>query len=229
MDRSSVSPLKRRAALASLDANAMPHSASSPTSTKHRTLSASSPTSKKRVSLGASPAPKKTCLADSTTASARSRTNSPDVSSVFDNASEGSGEDSSWGTVATEPADVGAAMPVTLSVPRASVLTREQARERAEILRLRLGLASYKLRTGQTSVPLANLQAKPLPPRGPGSVTSPLLSQGEDTSVVGSSQSDDHEQADDEDIVAATPSEPASSQANDSLPAIVKTKVACAV
>lgn len=143
-------------------------------------------------------------------------------------------------------------MPVTLSVPRASVLTREQAREvnisprhppndffhtfanlfvyqRAEILRLRLGLASYKLRTGQTSVPLANLQAKPLPPRGPGSVTSPLLSQGEAASVVGSSQSDDQEQADDEDIVAATPSEPASSQANDSLPAIVETKVVCAV
>lgn len=35
-----------------------------------------------------------------------------------------------------------------------------------EILRLRLGLASYKLRTGQTSVPLDDLQARPLPLTG---------------------------------------------------------------
>ena len=35
--------------------------------------------------------------------------------------------------------------------------------QKAEILRLRLGLASYKVRTGQTSVPLADLVAKPLP------------------------------------------------------------------
>jgi hypothetical protein len=37
--------------------------------------------------------------------------------------------------------------------------------QKAEILRLRLGLASYKLRTGQTTVPLADLQVRPLPPR----------------------------------------------------------------
>lgn len=36
-------------------------------------------------------------------------------------------------------------------------------KQRAEILRLRLGLASYKVRTGQISVPLADLQAKPIP------------------------------------------------------------------
>lgn len=36
--------------------------------------------------------------------------------------------------------------------------------QKAEILRLRLGLAGYKLRTGQTSVPLSELQRKPLPP-----------------------------------------------------------------
>lgn len=35
--------------------------------------------------------------------------------------------------------------------------------QKAEILRLRLGLASYKVRTGQTSVPLADLVVKPLP------------------------------------------------------------------
>ncbi|KAH6606812.1 whi5 like domain-containing [Trichoderma cornu-damae] len=33
-----------------------------------------------------------------------------------------------------------------------------------EILRLRLGLAGYKLRTGQTTIPLSELQRKPLPP-----------------------------------------------------------------
>ncbi|GAO13167.1 hypothetical protein UVI_02025230 [Ustilaginoidea virens] len=36
---------------------------------------------------------------------------------------------------------------------------------KAEILRLRLTLANYKLRTGQTAIPLADLQRKPLPPR----------------------------------------------------------------
>lgn len=35
--------------------------------------------------------------------------------------------------------------------------------QKAEILRLKLGLASYKVRTGQTDVPLAELVAKPLP------------------------------------------------------------------
>jgi hypothetical protein len=35
--------------------------------------------------------------------------------------------------------------------------------QRAEILRLRLGLASYKVRTGQTDVPLEDLVCKPLP------------------------------------------------------------------
>lgn len=39
--------------------------------------------------------------------------------------------------------------------------------QKAEILRLRLGLASYKLRTGQTDVPLERLQIKPIPGRAP--------------------------------------------------------------
>lgn len=61
-------------------------------------------------------------------------------------------------------------------------MTRQQAREvrprtennharrihtdttqKAEILRLRLGLAGYKVRTGQTTVPLDELVRKPLP------------------------------------------------------------------
>lgn len=39
------------------------------------------------------------------------------------------------------------------------------ALQKAEILRLKLGLASYKVRTGQTNVPLSDLVAKPIPPR----------------------------------------------------------------
>lgn len=37
--------------------------------------------------------------------------------------------------------------------------------QKAEILRLRLGLASYKFRTGQTTIPLADLQRRPIPAR----------------------------------------------------------------
>ncbi|EGS17705.1 uncharacterized protein CTHT_0070470 [Thermochaetoides thermophila DSM 1495] len=47
--------------------------------------------------------------------------------------------------------------------PQKPRLTREQCREKAEILRLRLGLASYKVRTGQTEVPLEQLEKKFLP------------------------------------------------------------------
>jgi hypothetical protein len=97
-----------------------------------------------------------------------------DESSVFDG-------DASWASNTT---------PDVSPAPR--VLTREQAREvrphtitvlslgsrpcwqswqKAEILRLRLGLASYKVRTGQTSVPLADLVAKPLPRRASNTAT----------------------------------------------------------
>ncbi|CAK7269322.1 hypothetical protein SEPCBS57363_003543 [Sporothrix epigloea] len=40
-------------------------------------------------------------------------------------------------------------------------LTREQSRQRAEILKLRLGLARYKVRTGQIDVPLEHLRIVP--------------------------------------------------------------------
>ncbi|EXU99786.1 Whi5 like motif protein [Metarhizium robertsii] len=92
----------------------------------------------------------------------RSRTSSPDSPSLFDtSAAEG---DSSWATAATEP-DVGivADAPALLAPRQRGTMTREQAREKAAILRLRLGLASYKVRTGQTTVPLADLERKPLP------------------------------------------------------------------
>ncbi|KAH7041335.1 uncharacterized protein B0I36DRAFT_22201 [Microdochium trichocladiopsis] len=44
---------------------------------------------------------------------------------------------------------------------RRRAMTREEARVKAEMLRLRLGLASYKVKTGQTEVPLERLQRKP--------------------------------------------------------------------
>ncbi|KAK8061178.1 hypothetical protein PG997_015399 [Apiospora hydei] len=54
--------------------------------------------------------------------------------------------------------------PPLMTRPRAlSSMTREQARQKAEILRLRLGLARYKVRTGQTDVPLERLQRRPVP------------------------------------------------------------------
>jgi hypothetical protein len=39
--------------------------------------------------------------------------------------------------------------------------------QRAETLRLRLSLANYKVRTGQTTVPLSELQQRPLPRESP--------------------------------------------------------------
>ncbi|KAK4244175.1 hypothetical protein C7999DRAFT_17542 [Corynascus novoguineensis] len=97
-----------------------------------------------------------------TVGSTRPRSASPDTPSVFDN----SAVDNSQVTILTEPDATGPApapglaaapLPAPRTRPR---LTREQAREKAEILRLRLGLASYKVRTGQTDVPLDRLEAR---------------------------------------------------------------------
>ncbi len=75
-------------------------------------------------------------------------------------------------------------------------------KQKIEILRLRLGLASYKLRTGQVSVPLADLQARPLPPPPASTVEhTPDNSQGGGSSAQDSSQ----EQDEDVEVVAATP------------------------
>lgn len=93
----------------------------------------------------------------------RRQSASPEPSSLFDS----SVIDTSQATAITEPDVVGvtaaaAAAASTLGpIPRPPTrprLTREEAREKAEILRLRLGLASYKLRTGQTDVPLEQLE-----------------------------------------------------------------------
>ncbi|RFU73557.1 whi5 like domain-containing [Trichoderma arundinaceum] len=175
----SSSPMKRRAVLGSLDANA---ALSTPISNKTIMIGSSmlltpsallvssplleveSAKGKKRVAEGdteevvdESPVAKKTCVDGAT----RSRSPSIETSSLFDTSSG----DASWATSTTEPdliAAATAAVPLATTRPRA--LTREQAREKAEILRLRLGLAGYKLRTGQTTIPLSELQPKPLPP-----------------------------------------------------------------
>ncbi|KAH7329368.1 hypothetical protein B0I35DRAFT_473981 [Stachybotrys elegans] len=176
----STSPTKRRA-LAPLDANAMSSpktdlkataaaaasytTSTSPAAATILPLAKSSPLrdaeGRKRHALAetsdASPAAKKTCRERDE--DSRSRSHSPDTSSVFDT----SAGDASWATTATEPDNM--AEPVAPVITRPRALTREEAREKAQILRLRLGLASYKVRTGQTSVPLADLQMKPLPPR----------------------------------------------------------------
>ncbi|KAK4242453.1 hypothetical protein C8A03DRAFT_29386 [Achaetomium macrosporum] len=95
----------------------------------------------------------------------RGRSASPDTSSLFDI----SAVDNSQATIVTEPDATApaAAAPAVVSAPLVAPppaprrrLTREQAREKAEILRLRLGLASYKVRTGQTDVPLERLEAR---------------------------------------------------------------------
>ncbi|KAI1654516.1 hypothetical protein F4813DRAFT_202835 [Daldinia decipiens] len=68
-------------------------------------------------------------------------------------------------TTVTEPdIEVVAPAPPTPPAPtrRRSTMTREEARQKAEMLRLRLGLASYKVRTGQTDVSLEQLEAKSL-------------------------------------------------------------------
>ncbi|KAI0846221.1 hypothetical protein F5Y00DRAFT_244367 [Daldinia vernicosa] len=68
-------------------------------------------------------------------------------------------------TAVTEPdIEVVAPAPPTPPAPtrRRSTMTREEARQKAEMLRLRLSLASYKVRTGQTDVSLEQLEAKSL-------------------------------------------------------------------
>ncbi|KAL2170155.1 hypothetical protein VTG60DRAFT_5106 [Thermothelomyces hinnuleus] len=116
--------------------------------------------------VGRSESPPSSTTTTRTTGTTRHRSASPDTPSVFDN----SAVDNSQLTVLTEPDATGpnpapipapVSLPAPLPAPRARPrLTREQAREKAEILRLRLGLASYKVRTGQTDVPLDRLEAR---------------------------------------------------------------------
>ncbi|KAK7402907.1 hypothetical protein QQX98_011338 [Neonectria punicea] len=157
------SPTKRRA-LAPLDSNAL----ASPKTLFKDGKAPGSPVKRagdvrKRmfeVDGAASPVGKKACLGRDEDASERSH--SPDASSLFDT----SANDASWATNVTEPdaaAPLAAAALQQIPFTRPRALTREQAREKAEILRLRLSLGLYKVRTGQTTVPLADLQRRPMP------------------------------------------------------------------
>lgn len=166
----SASPLKRRAALATLDANAMttttptstttspikttlqqhaaaddvtcPSSASKATTAapsfpslsgtkrpnlhqqqQHHSPSTSATTSFKKSRLDSSHPAENTQPVPSSTQDSRSRTHSPDTSSVFD--SSCAAEDASWSTAATEPDMLYSAA----SRRRVVALTREQARE----------------------------------------------------------------------------------------------------
>ncbi|KAJ4308928.1 hypothetical protein N0V84_011802 [Fusarium piperis] len=169
------SPSRRRA-LAPLDSNAL---ASSKTLFKPPTTNPSSGISPVKMAIegrkrllemenaaaSGGPAGKRACLGRDEDASERS--NSPDVSSVFDT----SANDASWATAATEHdaatttvARTSTSAPASPAPTSRGTLTRQQVRQRAETLRLRLSLANYKLRTGQTAVPLAELQRRPLLP-----------------------------------------------------------------
>ncbi|KAK1975697.1 hypothetical protein LZ30DRAFT_605036 [Colletotrichum cereale] len=90
----------------------------------------------------------------------RNRSASPDTSSVFDNSAMDTSQENT--TMLTEPDAEQAARAQPLARPR-RLLTREEARQKARILRLKLGLAKYKLQTGQENVPLDRLEVKPRP------------------------------------------------------------------
>ncbi|KAK2017714.1 hypothetical protein LZ32DRAFT_614386 [Colletotrichum eremochloae] len=88
----------------------------------------------------------------------RIRSASPDTSSVFDNSAMDMSQENT--TMLTEPdAEQSARAPPPIRPRR--LLTREEARQKARILRLKLGLANYKLQTGQENVPLEMLEMKP--------------------------------------------------------------------
>ncbi|KAI0440183.1 hypothetical protein F4803DRAFT_486257 [Xylaria telfairii] len=103
----------------------------------------------------------------------RPRSTSPEDASVFDSSTM----DNSQVTVISEPdVDTTVAAPaVTEHRRRQGSMTREEARQKAEILRLRLGLASYKVRTNQADVPLERLQARPMPGRLPKQTRATIL------------------------------------------------------
>ncbi|KAK1729704.1 hypothetical protein CaCOL14_006664 [Colletotrichum acutatum] len=90
----------------------------------------------------------------------RTRSASPaDTSAVFDTSAMDTSQNT---TILTEPDAEQQARTVPPPRPR-RLLTREEARQKARILRLKLGLANYKLQTGQENVPLDKLEVKPRP------------------------------------------------------------------
>ncbi|KAI1117092.1 hypothetical protein F5Y14DRAFT_404799 [Nemania sp. NC0429] len=114
----------------------------------------------------------------------RPRSISPEEPSIFDNSTI----DNSQVTVISEPdAETSTAPAVAANRPRQGSMTREEARKKAEILRLRLGLAGYKVRTNQADVPLERLQVRPLPTKLPKQTPSTVFSR----SLTASSRKDE--------------------------------------
>ncbi|KAK3692501.1 hypothetical protein B0T22DRAFT_15497 [Podospora appendiculata] len=165
-----------------------PGTITSTSRTQTRTPSPDVEPRKRDLAMEGEPAAKRACIEansrprsqdvkpepESQESPARRRSSSPTASSVFDN----SAIDTSQVTTLTEPdaehAPAAAPAPPAVPIPTVDAaspaqrrstprLTREEAREKAEILRLRLGLANYKVRTGQTDVPLEQLQVRHLP------------------------------------------------------------------
>ncbi|KAK7736892.1 hypothetical protein SLS63_003241 [Diaporthe eres] len=120
---------------------------------------------------------------DEPTTTGDRRSVSPDASSLFDV----SGMNTSQDTTITEP-DLDAPITATATAPTAPIApaavptssllntfaspplpqtrrisTREELKQKTEILKLRLSLANYKVKTGQVDVPLDRLQVRPVP------------------------------------------------------------------
>lgn len=98
---------------------------------------------------------------------------SPAASSIFDT----SAHDTTLATTVTEPDTDGPSVLRSVAASASSRITTraELTRQTAETIRLRLRLAAYKLKTGQTDVPLEHLQMRPLSHGGgrPTTATSP--------------------------------------------------------
>lgn len=162
-----TSPSKRRV-LGTLDANVQSPATNkslgqlktthlSHDSGNKRSLEEAGPPPAKRVCTPVKPQPSLAEGEATPAHDAMDDTASPEASSVFDN----SAVDVTTATCTTElDAEVPPPSPPRLRRP---TLTREEARQKAEILRLRLGLAGYKLRTGQENVPLERLQVRRIP------------------------------------------------------------------
>ena len=156
-----------------------PNTPTSKRSTQERPLAREEPPAKKLCTSPAPAPPTPRTRAPSNEQPEARPAQEPSCSSEDPSVFDTSAADASAATAATEP-DATAAVPEhtppqqhpPLSQPpppmptpasRSRPLAREQARQKAEVLRLRLGLARYKLQTGQEDVPLERLERRPLP------------------------------------------------------------------
>ncbi|KAJ2906785.1 hypothetical protein MKZ38_010776 [Zalerion maritima] len=141
----------------------------SPLRTRNGTTKTPTPASewlgprRKRLRSKQEGASEKRVFVDAPLSTCSCRSASPAASEVFDESHRASmGPDATQDTVVSLEDDHAAPAPA----PRRGVLVgREETRRRVEKLRLRLGLASYKVRTGQTDLPLDRLAVVKQPAR----------------------------------------------------------------